>query len=447
MYRKLYLIALYLMLVALLTATGSAVRADPLCNMDEAQRLFGQRPRPDSAIEAIFAACLKAGVYDKRIFMLEGVIARDQGRLDDSADLLEKAHRLDLDDPSPALELGVTQEWRHQLPEARLLYAEILEANPRSRAAMLGLARVALAQTNLEEARRIYGEVLVKNPEDIEGKTGLAWSAFADKRFDDARAGFEGVLAAQPQNAAAQQGLDMLKTASRYQLDLTATSVSTRAGHAWGAGSLLVVDVDALNQLEVGQYHYTSQISAPGIATEAMLPRNDVRLGYNRRVPDGYHFSLAYNYRDHGRLPTEHWISASIGDYLARGIQWFAGYRHAFGADQWQGGLASAGLIVPITDGWEAVATVFYAHYRTPGSTNLYSDKRTGIAYAADLNRQGPGGSFFNIGIGYSPDVENFDQHARWILPVNRQVALLFSVQHSSVTRGIQSTAGMRLHW
>lgn len=49
------------------------------------------------------------------------------------------------DDLTPRLELAVTYEWAQQLPQAQQVYQEILQHYPDNRPALLGMARVALA--------------------------------------------------------------------------------------------------------------------------------------------------------------------------------------------------------------------------------------------------------------------------------------------------------------
>lgn len=427
---------------------ASAANAAQTCEIDKARALFGQSPRPNPLISQLLASCVTAGSKDITVFMLQGVMARDEARLEDAVALFERARSLKPSDPSPSLELAVTLEWRHEPQAARALYEEILVAHPDSRPALLGLARVALSQTKLDETRRIYSQLLSANPNDLEARNGQAWAAMADHNLDDARKGFQDVLTSQPGNPTAREGLEKLENAWRYQLDLTGAYVSSGGASAWGSGFSLLTYLDAVNQFEVAQYHYSNQIASVGIIPQALLPFNDYRFGYNYHLAGGPNFSVSYDFRDHGVLPSEHWVSTSIGGYLTGSLQWFAGYRRSFGAQEWDGGLARAGFVMTIQETWEAVGTVYQAEYRgTSNASSLYTDTRNAWAYGIDVNHQGFGASFFNIGVGYSPDLKNLDLHARWVIPVSAHVSLQASEQHWSLNNSYQTTLGMRFNW
>ncbi len=91
----------------------SAANAQQPCEIEEAQRLFGQQPRPVAAVERLLKVCLSAGATDYRIFMFQGVMARDAGDSDRAIELLQKAHQVAPAEPNPALELAFTLERQH----------------------------------------------------------------------------------------------------------------------------------------------------------------------------------------------------------------------------------------------------------------------------------------------------------------------------------------------
>ena len=177
----------------------SAANAQQACEIEEAQRLFAQQPRPVGAVERLLQACVSAGATDYRIFMFQGVMARDAGDTDRAIELLQKAHQAAPGEPSPALELAFTLERQHGRAAAEI-YEEILSEDPSSRPALLGVARVAREQYRLDKARDIYVQLLKKNPRDPDALNGLAWVALAERNREEARAGFQGVLAMDPQN-------------------------------------------------------------------------------------------------------------------------------------------------------------------------------------------------------------------------------------------------------
>src|SRR5215510_13338898 len=131
-----------------LVSLGAA--AQPACDVEQAQRLFGQQPRQSAEVERLLSACQAAGSTDYRVYMFLGVMARDAGDREQAITYLRKAHELAPQEQNPALELGFTLEAQRPR-EARELYEQILAREPTSRPAMLGLARVARRQNRLDE--------------------------------------------------------------------------------------------------------------------------------------------------------------------------------------------------------------------------------------------------------------------------------------------------------
>ncbi|HTB38479.1 MAG TPA: tetratricopeptide repeat protein, partial [Reyranella sp.] len=192
--------------------------AQPVCDVEQAQQLFGQQPRPTAEVEQRLAACQAAGSTDYRVYMFLGVMAREAGDRGRAITFLEKAHEMAAQEPNPALELGFTLEAEHA-GEAREVYEQILARDPASRPALLGLARVARSQNRLAEARGLYEKLLAVNPKDPEALNGMAWLALANRNREEARAGFEQVLTIEPNNEEAKVGLSKAPDVYRYLLD------------------------------------------------------------------------------------------------------------------------------------------------------------------------------------------------------------------------------------
>src|SRR5260370_22899211 len=142
---------------------SGGAHAQPGCDIDEAQRFFGQQPGPVETVERLLADCQKAGSTDYRVYMFLGVMARDAGERERAIEFLKKAHDMAPEAQNPALELAFTLEAKHAR-EAGRLYDEILKRDPSSRPAMLGLARVARSQNRLDEAHALYQRLLEVNP-------------------------------------------------------------------------------------------------------------------------------------------------------------------------------------------------------------------------------------------------------------------------------------------
>ncbi len=395
----------------------------------------------------LVAACRAAEDIDFRTTMELGALAREAGDLASAAAFYERARTLDPASTAATLDLAVTRELQHDPQAARALYEQVLARDPASRAALLGLARVARSQYKLDEARDLYQRVLKANPDDIEAQNGLAWVALADQKTAEARAGFERVLARDPGNAEAQQGLRGVETTWPYQLDVLGGYVNTNDGHAWAGGVLFRGDLDATRSLELGATHFSNELPSANLTQERPLPSNDIHVGYFVRVPGSYNWALVYDYRDHSTQPTEHWLEARAGSYFARDLQWFASVRASFGADIWDSQLYQAGLVLPLKDGWELGPTVYYQSSRGYQLNGTTVNDGSLWAYGIDLNRQGPGRSFFNVGAGYSPDISNVDTHLRWVWPLTTQGALLVTLQHVTVNHQTQASIGWRFYW
>src|SRR5260370_8277850 len=80
---------------------SGGAHAQPGCDIDEAQRLFGQQPRPVETVERLLADCQKAGSTDYRVYMFLGVMARDAGERERAIEFLKKAHDMAPEPPNP----------------------------------------------------------------------------------------------------------------------------------------------------------------------------------------------------------------------------------------------------------------------------------------------------------------------------------------------------------
>jgi len=418
----------------------SIAAAQPRCEIDEAQRLFGQQPRPVATIERMLAACLDAGSNDYRIFMFQGVMARDAGNREQAIERLQKARQADPQAINPALELGFTLEAAHG-PEARQVYEEILKSEPANRPALLGLARVARGQNRIDEARGIYQSLLAANPNDTEALNGMAWLALASRKREPARAGFEQVLAIEPLNEEAKIGLSKVENVYRYSFDADGAFVSTGSGNSWGFGGRGLIGVSPFDTLEVGWMHFTNELQTLSAIGVSVLPSDDLRAGYHRLVPLSYSVSLTYDYRGHRALPAEHWIEGGVAIYITDYLRWFGGYRQAFGGFQYDGRLIRTGLSASLSDSWEVSATFFDA------AQAIFNNYQQILSWVFDVTYHGPRNTLVVAGVGYSPLINNVDLHARTILPMTDRIALQLIVAHNSINYDTRATFGLRFTW
>lgn len=419
---------------------ASVAEAQSSCQIEEAQRLFGQQPRPTTEVERLLKACQAGGSADYRVYMLLGVMARDAGNRKQAIDYLRKAHELAPEAPNPALELGFTLE-AGRPKEARKVYEQVLRLDPNSRPAMLGLARVARGQNRLDAARALYQRLLTANPKDPDALNGMAWLALANRDRTRAQAGFAQVLAIAPNNEEATIGLSKTAGVYRYQLEASGIGVSTAQGVSMGFQARATAGVTAFDTLELGWRHFDNELATVSSSGFAILPSDDITLGYHRLAPLSYAVSLVYDYRGHAGLPTEHWIDSSVALYASDRVQWFAGYRQAFGGAQYDGRLFRTGFAVSVAPAWQVTATVYdsqqanFRHYR-----DLWS-------WTVDVTYFGPHNMQLSVGGGASPLIDNVDLHARATLPVVDRIALQIVAAHNSTNSETSVTAGPVFAW
>jgi tetratricopeptide (TPR) repeat protein len=433
-------LAVTVLLSSCLTYLPSIAAAQQVCEIEKAQQLFGQQPRPVDTVESLLKTCIDAGSTDYRIYMFLGVMARDSGDRKRAIEWLRKAHQADPQALNPALELAFTLEAKHGR-EAAKVYEDVLKIDPASRPALLGLARIARSDSRLDDASKIYDQLLKTDPNDLDASNGLAWLALANRHREQGRAGFERVLIRDPNNAEARIGLTKAGDVYRNLVEASSTLVSTSLGTSWGFGARGQFGITAFDTLELGLTHYTEELRTVTAAGVGVLPSNDVTLGYNRLVPLRYAVSLIYDYRAHTGLPDEHWVDGGVNYYLSDSLQWFGGYRQMFGAPQWNGRLVRTGLSVSLSDSWQATGTVYYA------AQAIYNNYRPIVTGVFDVTYYGPRNMLVVAGAGYSPVISNLDLHIRTILPVTDRVAVQFLIAHNSVNADTRAQVGLRFNW
>ncbi len=424
----------------LMSSTAWAVDAQQACDVDEAQRLFGEQPKPLPRIRELLVACERAGSRDYRVHMFLGVMARDAGDGEEAIAQLRKAHDLAPSELNPALELAFTLELKHA-SQAGQIYREVLARDPDERHALLGLARVDRSQQRLEDARLIYDRMLQQNPKDADALNGLAWLQLSHRNREKARSEFEAVLADDPNNDEAKYALTKVNDVYKYVFDTSGAFVSTTSGNSWGFGASALIGLDAFNTIEIGEYHFTNELVTVSSIGLAVLPSNDVRLGFYHAVPTFYNFSLTYDYRTHATLPAEHWIEGSAGFYVTDHIKWFGTYRQAFGATQWNGRLIRTGLGLILSDSWEVGPSVFSS------AQNIFNNYQNIFSWVFDVTYRGPENLLVVFGVGYSPLINNVDLHARAIVPVTERFGVTGSIAYNTINSDTRATAGIRINW
>jgi tetratricopeptide (TPR) repeat protein len=98
--------------------------------------------------------------------------------------------------------------WHKRFAEAEALYRRIVDRNPKSPAAALGLGQVLLWEQRYGEAADVYRKLLRNAPDDVDASKGLATAEYWGGDFRSAQRDFAAVLAARPNDADARKALN-----------------------------------------------------------------------------------------------------------------------------------------------------------------------------------------------------------------------------------------------
>ncbi|HEY5803561.1 MAG TPA: tetratricopeptide repeat protein [Lysobacter sp.] len=425
-------------ILSLACAFGAAPQAWAAeCDLDRAQRLMAQKPQPTAQIDAMLEQCRATGTGDYRIDLLAGVRARDDGRLTDAVAALARAHEQAPAEIAPTLELAVAYEFQQRPGEARALYQQVLQADPSSRPARLGLARVARQQYRPEEAETIYRDLLAANPGDREAQAGMAMAALQQRRYDDARERLQSLQASQPDDPEVQAGLAELARGWRYRLDLALGREELSQGNSNRAFAQLEIAPNARDLLRATWVNNDRELISLDPRDRSVLPLNSVRLGWLRRVPGQYFWEVAYEYRQHDSVEDAQRVELNVGHRLGGAVQGFAGVRQQFGATGAHDRLWHMGISVPTSVRTYATLVGYYGDPQF-GPSNT--------AYVADLTYERDRLELTG-GIGYGADPDNFITHVRGVVPLPQRQAITFAIEHRSLGDETEVLVGWRLEW
>ncbi len=217
-----------------LNNTGSSLKVGKLCHANEALRLLNLPQPPLIAIEKIITNCDKSLPDNPRVILLHGLYERKKALQTNknyqlSIEWLQRAVKATpTSDIAPNTELAITYEWANQPDQAKAIYDAILSKKPHYRPAMLGLARVALAQHEPDNAAIIYNDLLKKNDPDLEALNGLARVNMSNKQYNIAREILDKVLSIDPTNTDALLSLKQIAAAIQSQTQLAAKKKSEK---------------------------------------------------------------------------------------------------------------------------------------------------------------------------------------------------------------------------
>jgi len=417
----------------------------PLCEANKGLLLLNKPNPPITQIDAILAKCDKNTPNDVQALLLHGLLARKQGstthNYQAAIDWLQKAQAAATpNNASPALELAVTYEWNNQPKKAKLLYDKILTADPNSRAASLGAARVARTQYRLKDATTIYETLLQKNSVDTDALDGLGWVNFVNKKFKPAKMYFEEAQRLKPDDADARIGLEDLKIATRYMVSATSGFYSVDSVQSIGSNLLFTGYINATDQLIALAVHNTKEIGANFFTTPTLLPKNSLSFGFQRQIPNEYGWGINYDYRERTQLPLENRIAINGNVYLLSNLQWFAGIRDGF-PSPWKNQLYSSGLTLFTNAPANISLTGFWGHDEIGGRDDSYS---------FDFSKEFTKHSFYDVGIAYSPTVlthPSWQIHGRFIWGLFKNQALEAACEHYFFNTSTFIIVGWRVYW
>jgi tetratricopeptide (TPR) repeat protein len=95
--------------------------------------------------------------------------------------------------------------WLKRFAESETLYRHILDRNPKSRAASLGLGQVLLWEQRYANAARVYRDLLRNAPNDVDARKGLATAEYWSGDYRSAQRDFAVVLRARPNDIDARK--------------------------------------------------------------------------------------------------------------------------------------------------------------------------------------------------------------------------------------------------
>lgn len=200
---------------------AQGLQPEPTCPVNDGLELLAKNQPPLDKIQKIIATCDQKMPDDVQVLLLHGLFARKAAMQTKNYEeaifwLLKAKHAAAIDNLAPALELAVTYEWAMKFNEAKTIYKALLNQHPDSRAASLGLARIAIAQGDPSAALQIDQKLLQKNPHDVDALNNLARAKMANKEFIPAEKILTDVLLIKPNNQEAMVGLAQLKKPQSY---------------------------------------------------------------------------------------------------------------------------------------------------------------------------------------------------------------------------------------
>lgn len=433
----------FLIIVLIIFVTTSVIaEAEPLCCANQALTILCA-PNPSmSEVYKLLAQCDKQTPNDVQTLLLHGLVARKEALVNKNYTVaiywLEKAKAVaPPGDNCPALELALTYEWALQFCKAQQIYDAILIKDPASHPALLGSARIALAQYKIRQSKCIYQKLLLQNAQDRDALNGLAQVQQANKEFCAAQVNYHKVLNINPTDQDAQAGLARLKDDTKYRLDIFGGQYSVKGQNSYSSNVNLYAGINATDQILLLLNNNTQQLQLGFINDPTILPNNSVLLGFQRQIPNAYGWGVSYDYRQRDGFTTESRIAVNGNVYLTPQLQWFGGARDGF-PSPWNNKLGYSGFTLFTHLPWNYTVTGFWGQQQIGGFSSGYS---------FDLSKEFVSGTFYNAGAAYSPTQTSWDIHGRIGYAVTKHQSVLVSYEHYFYNTTTYFTMGWRVCW
>ncbi len=391
-----------------------------------------------SELQHLLNYCDHLKPHDPQVYLLHGLLARSQKNYSAAIHWLEQAkNAAPSNDPVPSQELALTYEWSLQLKKAQALYQELLRKNPKSRSALLGLARVETAEYHIRIARLIYTQLLTTNPKDIDALNGMGHLQLTDKKFKQARTYFNEALQLKPGNNDSVIGLAQLNNSTRYMASFNQGQYRVQGQQSDSSVLYGYADINATDRIIGIATHNSKQLQLDLTVEPTVLPNNSIFLGYQHQIPGKYGWGISYDVRQHNSLPVESRAGGTGNIYLLSALQWFGGFWAGY-PSPWNNQLYFSGLTYYTKLPVNLSVTGFWGNEELGGQTSTYT---------VDLSRELANSAFYNLGASYNATQKFWGYHGRLIWPTFKHQAIEGSIEHYNYNAVTIFGVGWRVYW
>lgn len=408
------------------------------CNTAAGLLLLNAKNPRLNEVQRILNYCDQLRHRDAQVYLLHGLLARSQKNYSESIGWLQRAKDAAAgNDPVPAQELALTYEWSLQLKKAQAEYQELLAKNPKSRPALLGIARVEAAQYHIRIANLIYSQLLATNPNDVDALNAMGRLQLTNKKFKQSRAYFNRALELSPKNSDSLLGLEQLNNSTRYMASFNQGQYRVLDKQSNSSVLYGYSDINATDRVVGIATHNSQQLNLDLTVEPTILPNNSIFLAYQRQLPGEYGWGVNYDFRQHNNLPIESRVGGTGNVYLWNSLQWFGGFWAGF-PSPWNNQLYFSGLTYYTPLPFNISATGFWGNQQIGGQNTTYS---------LDLSKEFENTAFYNVGASYNTTQKFWGYHGRLIFPTFKHQAIEGAVEHYEFNNITIFSAGWRVYW